>query len=121
MIQTIILQGGQGGMVSILMLAGMFAILYFFMIRPQQKKAKEEKVFQNDLKRGSHIVTTAGIHGKINEIFEDTVVIETGAGKIKFEKAAISRELTLARYSNTKAATKEVEKVEKIEKQEDNN
>jgi preprotein translocase subunit YajC len=117
MIQTIILQGGQGGMVSILMLAGMFAIMYFFMIRPQQKKAKEEKTFQGDLKRGSQVVTTSGIHGKINEIYDDTVIIETGAGKIKFEKAAISRELTLARYSKT--VVKEVEKTEKIEKSEE--
>ena len=115
MIQTIILQGGQGGFVSILMLAGMFAIMYFFMIRPQQKKAKEEKTFQADIKRGSQIVTTSGIHGKINEIYDDTVIIETGAGKIKFEKAAISRELTLARYS--KAVAKEVEKDEKTEEE----
>ncbi len=115
MIQTIILQGGQGGFVSILMLAGMFAIMYFFMIRPQQKKAKEEKTFQADIKRGSQIVTTSGIHGKINEIYDDTVIIETGAGKIKFEKAAISRELTLARYSKT--VTKEVEKDEKTEEE----
>lgn len=113
MIQTIILQGGQGGMVSILMLAGMFAIMYFLMIRPQQKKAKEEKTFQSDLKRGSQVVTTSGIHGKLNEIYDDTVIVETGAGKIKFEKSAISRELTLARYS--KSVTKEVEKTEKEE------
>lgn len=114
MIQTIILQAGQGGMVSILMLAGMFAILYFFMIRPQQKKAKEEKKFQEHLKRGSQIVTTAGIHGKINEIYDDTVIVETGAGKIKFEKAAISRELTAARYGKTiEKENKEIEKEEK--------
>ena len=62
MIQTIILQGGQGGMVSILMLAGMFAIMYFFMIRPQQKKAKEEKAFQGDLKRGSQVIVLLNKH-----------------------------------------------------------
>ena len=115
MIQTIFLQAaGGGGMMSILMLGGMFAIMYFFMIRPQKKKANEEKLFQADIKRGSQVVTTSGIHGKVNEIYDDTVVIETGAGKIKFEKAAISRELTLARYS--KNVTKEVEKTEEESK-----
>lgn len=113
MIQTIFLQAAQGGgMMSILMLGGMFLIMYFFMIRPQQKKAKEEKAFQGELKRGAQVVTTSGIHGKINEIYDDVVIIETGAGKIRFEKAAISRELTTARYNSTKATTKEVEKVE---------
>jgi len=110
MILSIFLQAESGGMMSILMLGGMFAIMYFFMIRPQQKKAKEEKNFQAEIKRGSQVVTTSGIHGKINEIYDDAVIIETGAGKMKFEKAAISRELTLARYSKT--TSKEVEKVE---------
>ena len=110
MIQTIFLQAESGGMMSILMLGGMFAIMYFFMIRPQQKKAKQEKQFHTDIKRGDQVVTTSGIHGKINEIYDDAVIIETGAGKIKFEKAAISRELTAARYSKT------TDKAEKSEK-----
>ena len=63
-----------------------------------------------DIKRGDQVVTTSGIHGKINEIYDDAVIIETGAGKIKFEKAAISRELTAARYSKT------TDKAEKSEK-----
>ena len=113
MIQTIFLQAAQGGTSMILMFGGMFVIMYFFMIRPQQKKAKQEKQFQTDTKRGDMVVTTSGIHGKINEINEDTIVIETSAGKIKFEKAAISRELTAARYGKT---TEKVEKVEKTEK-----
>ena len=112
MIQTIFLQAGAqgGGMQMILMFGGMFVIMYFFMIRPQQKKAKQEKLFQTDIKRGDQVVTTSGIHGKINEIYDDAVIIETGAGKIKFEKAAISRELTAARYSKT---TDKAEKAEK--------
>lgn len=107
MIQSIFLQAPQGGGLSmLLMFGGMFVIMYFFMIRPQQKKAKQEKQFQHELKRGDQVVTTAGIHGKINEIYDDALIIETGAGKMKFEKAAISRELTAARYNTT---TKEVE------------
>jgi preprotein translocase subunit YajC len=115
MIQTIFLQAGQGGYMSILMLGGMFAIMYFFMILPQKKKANKEKAFQADLKRGSQVVTTSGIHGKVNEIFDDAVVIETGAGKIKFEKAAISKDLTEARYG-VKTEAKAVEKVEEEKK-----
>mgnify|MGYP003451708667 FL=1 len=96
-------------MMSLVMLGGMFVVMYFLMIRPQKKKANEEKAFQNDIKRGSQVVTTSGIHGKINEIFDDAVIIETGAGKIRFEKAAISRELTMARYNNSPATAKVVE------------
>ncbi|HEY4539826.1 MAG TPA: preprotein translocase subunit YajC [Faecalibacter sp.] len=115
MIQTIFLQAGQGGYMSILMLGGMFAIMYFFMILPQKKKANKEKAFQAELKRGTQVVTTAGIHGRINEIFDDAVVIETGAGKIRFEKAAISRDLTEARYG-IKSEAKQVEKTEEEKK-----
>ncbi len=116
MIQTIFLQAAQGGTSMILMFGGMFVIMYFFMIRPQQKKAKQEKQFQTDIKRGDLVVTTSGIHGKINEIHDDAVVIETGAGKIKFEKAAISRELTAARYAKFTDKAEKVEKTEKVEK-----
>lgn len=113
MIQTILLQAGGGSKMTLIMLGGMFVVMYFLMIRPNQKKAKEEKNFQGDLKRGAQVVTTSGIHGKINEIYDDSVIIETGAGKIKFEKAAISRELTLARYNTSTTATKAVEEEKK--------
>ncbi len=110
MIQTIFLQAQGGGMMPLIMLGGMFVVMYFLMIRPQRKKAKDEKTFQDDIKRGSQVVTTSGIHGKVNEIYDDTVVIETGAGKIKFEKAAISRDLTLARYNKAVTNVTEEEK-----------
>lgn len=110
MIQTIFLQAQGGGMMPLIMLGGMFVVMYFLMIRPQRKKAKDEKTFQEDIKKGSQVVTTSGIHGKVSEIFDDTLIIETGAGKIKFEKAAISRELTLARYNKTVATVTEDEK-----------
>lgn len=90
---------GGGGMSTLLLFGGMFVIMYFLMIRPNLKKQKQEKKYQEELKRGDWVVTTAGIHGKIVEISADTVVLETGAGKIKFERAAISKELSAARYS----------------------
>lgn len=72
----------------------MIAIFYFLMIRPNQQRAKKEKAFEAALKIGDKIITKAGIHGKIAELSETTVVIETMAGKIKMEKSAISLEMS---------------------------
>lgn len=72
----------------------MFVVVYFFMIRPQQKRAKQEKEFENNLKIGDRIITKSGMHGKISEISQDTVVIETMSGKLKMERNAISMELS---------------------------
>ncbi|WP_298220746.1 preprotein translocase subunit YajC [Flavobacterium sp.] len=74
----------------------MFVVIYFFMIRPQQKRAKQEKQFESDLKVGDKIVTKSGIHGKIAELAETTIVIETMSGKLKMERSAISMELSAA-------------------------
>lgn len=72
----------------------MFVVIYFFMIRPQQKRAKQEKEFESNIKVGDKIITKSGIHGKIAEVSEGTVVIETMAGKIKMERSAISMEMS---------------------------
>ena len=74
----------------------MIGILYFFMIRPQMTRQKKEKQFQLEIKQGSKVVTTSGIHGKISEVNDKngTVVVDTTAGKITFERAAISMELS---------------------------
>ncbi len=74
----------------------MFVVIYFFMIRPQQQKLKQEKAFEAGLKTGDKIITKSGIHGKIAELAETTVVIETMSGKLKMERTAISLELTAA-------------------------
>lgn len=94
---TILLQA-QGDYSSIIMLVLMFVVLYFFMIRPQMKKQKAEKKFQEAIKKGDRVVMTSGIHGKIAEITDTAVTIETGAGKIKFDRSAVSNELTAASY-----------------------
>lgn len=97
---TIFLQGGgDQGISTMLMLGGMILIFYFFMIRPQMRRQKQEKKYQEELKRGDWVVTTSGIHGKVFELNADTVILETGAGKVKFERSAISKELSSARYS----------------------
>lgn len=77
-----------------LMFLLMFVVIYFFMIRPQQKRAKNEREFESGLKVGDKIITKSGIHGKIAELAETTVIIETMAGKLKMERSSISLELT---------------------------
>lgn len=72
-----------------------FAVFYFLIIMPQQKRAKKEKQFERDLKVGDRIITKSGIHGKIAELAEDSVVIETMSGKLKMERSAISMELSI--------------------------
>ena len=74
----------------------MFVVIYFFMIRPQQKRAKQEKEFESALKVGDKIITKSGLHGKVAELSETTVVIETMAGKLKMERSAISMEMSAA-------------------------
>ena len=74
----------------------MFVVIYFFMIRPQQKRAKAEKEFESSLKVGDKIITKSGLHGKIAELAETTVVVETMSGKLKMERSAISMEMSAA-------------------------
>ena len=74
----------------------MFVVFYFFMIRPQQKRAKQEKEFESTLKVGDKIITKSGLHGKVAELADTTVVVETMAGKLKMERSAISMEMSAA-------------------------
>lgn len=90
-------QGGGGSMQLILM-GGIILVFWLFMIRPQAKKAKEQKKFIENLVKGDKIVTIAGIHGKINKVNEDnTLDLEVSPGSyLKIEKSAISSEWTAA-------------------------
>jgi preprotein translocase subunit YajC len=74
----------------------MFVIIYFFMIAPQMKRAKKEKQFAAALKKGDRVITKSGMHGKVTELNDKdaSCVIETLAGKIKFDRSAISMEMT---------------------------
>ncbi len=82
------------GMMAFLPYLLIFAVFYFLIIMPQQKRAKKEKQFENDLKVGDRIITKSGIHGKIAELSEDSIVIETMSGKLKMERSSISMELS---------------------------
>ena len=89
-------EGGLGSLGGMLPFILMFLVIYLFMIRPQMKRQKNEKKFQSTIAKGNKIVTSSGIHGKIVDIVDsdNTLIIETGAGKIKFERSAISMELS---------------------------
>ena len=84
------------GVSSFLPLLLMFAVVYFFMIAPQMKRAKQEKKFAAALKRGDKVITKSGMHGKVVDLNDkdNSCVIETMAGKIKFDRSAISMEMS---------------------------
>ncbi len=83
---------GEGGS-TILMFVLMFVVFYLFMIRPQMKKTKEEKKFREELKKGDKVVTIGGIHAKIAEVKETTLVVDTGEGqRLRIEKSAVSKD-----------------------------
>lgn len=97
MLDSILLQapaaGGSGWMQQLFLFGGIAIVFYFFMIRPQQKKQKDQKNFINDIKKGDRIVTIGGIHGRIAEMDDETITLDVEKGaKIKFEKSAISLE-----------------------------
>lgn len=91
MTTTILLQAGGFGYQQMIMFGLIALVFYFFMIRPQMKKQKDQKKFADELKKGDKVITTAGLHGRIAEVGETTVVIDTELGsKLKFDKSAIS-------------------------------
>ncbi len=81
---------------SFLPLIAIVAVMYFFFIRPQMKKQKEENKFRSALVKGMKVVTTSGIHGKILEVEEKTILVECENCLLRFERSAISKELTAA-------------------------
>ncbi len=101
MISTILLQAAGNPIMQFLPMILIIVVFYFFMIRPQMKKAKDHKKFVEELKKGDKVVTSAGIHGKIADMNETTFLIEVEGGtKIRFDKSAIS--LDASKALNTK-------------------
>ncbi len=115
---SILLQAGSpasgGGFTFPLMMVGMIVVMYFFMIRPQQKRAKEQKKFAESTGTGDRVVTTSGIHGRIVRTNDDgTMVLEIDRNtNVTVERQAISMEMTAAynkRSANaTSSATAEI-------------
>jgi preprotein translocase subunit YajC len=108
-IQSVLLQAqpqAGGSMVSLLFMLGMIVVLYFFMIRPQAKRAKEQKKFADTIAVGEKIITTAGIHGTITRANDDgTLKLEISNGTfMTIERSAVSMEMTNAYRKKTTAA-----------------
>ena len=107
--QTVLLQAAPapgGTLMPIFLMVGMFVVMYFFMIRPQAKRAKEQKKFADSIASGEQIVTTAGIHGRINKTNEDgTIQLEISRSTfMTIDRSAVSMEMTTAFRKKTDAA-----------------
>jgi len=91
-----ILLQAKGFDTSLLLTMGAaFIVMYFFMIRPQQKKQKDQKKFTEELKKGDSVITIGGLHGKVHELDDLTVTLEVDRGtKLKFDRASVSMEST---------------------------
>lgn len=102
---TILLQaGGAGGIMGFLPMILIIVVFYFFMIRPQMKKAKDHKKYIEALKENDRVVTSAGIHGRIVEVSETTFLLDVGGGvKIRFDKSAIALDASNAQNTTSKA------------------
>lgn len=101
MIHSILLQAqAQGSNYSFYIMMGlMILIFYFFMIRPQQKKTKDQKKFIDEIQKGDNVVTVGGAHGRIAEMEGDTFILEVEkGGRIRFNKSAIAMDSTKAAY-----------------------
>lgn len=95
MLHTILLQTEGGGAAQFIMLGLIVVVFYLFMIRPQLKKSKLQRKFRESLSKGDQILTIGGIHGKVAEIKDTTVIIEVeGGNRLKVEKSAIVSEFT---------------------------
>lgn len=90
---------------NVFLIVAMVAVFYFFMIRPQQKKAKDQKKFTEEIKKGDYVVTIGGLHGRIAEIEDDAFIIEVErGGRLKYSKSAVSMESTKAAAGKKPAA-----------------
>ena len=107
MFLTLLLQAAGGAeYVQPLFLLVAAGVFYFFMIRPQQKRAADTKNFRQSLAKGSRVVTIGGMHGLIVELTDDTVVVEVDRGtKLRFDRSAIAREVGNKANTGTGADT----------------
>ena len=87
LLQTLALEQGT---LELIFFGLIFVVMYFWILRPQVRKQKKERVFREELKKGDSIITIGGIHGKIVEMKESSVVIESYSVKIQIEKSAIA-------------------------------
>jgi len=97
-----------GGLMNMLMMFGlMFAVIYFMMIRPQQKQQKQQREMLAKLERGDAVVTSSGIHGVISGVTDDVITIEIAPGvRVKVDKSAVGRRAAKAEKKDEKKEAK---------------
>ncbi len=90
---TLLLQASSGGgIMQLVFPVAIGLVLYFFMIRPQQRKTNEAKAFRESLVKGSRVVTIGGLHGQLVEVGPETVLLEVERGqRLRFDRSAIAR------------------------------
>jgi preprotein translocase subunit YajC len=94
MFSALLLQVSSEGFTSLLFPIAIGLVVYFFMIRPQQKRSNEAKKFRQELTKGARIVTIGGLHGLVVDLTDETVVVEVDRGtKLRFDRSAIAREI----------------------------
>ncbi len=94
MILDILLQADGGGLGSLLPLLLVIVVMYFFFFRPQMKKQKEERNFQKEIAKGMRIVTNSGIHGKILEVADGYIIIESENTRLKVERSSVNKQMS---------------------------
>ena len=108
--------GDPGGLASFIPIILMFAVFYFLLIRPQQKRTKEHKAMLSTLKRGDEVITAGGIFGRIQEITDEYAILDVGGAKMKVLRSSISTlSGSLAKAPDKKAAKKDEPKEAKKE------
>ena len=109
----------DSGMYSIVLLVLMFALLYFFMIRPENKRKKKAQEMRDSLKKGDTITTIGGIVGKIVMVKPDTIVIETSADRVRMELPKWAVSTTGVQSSGEEKSSKEEKKEDEVKKTEE--
>jgi len=95
--QTVLLQAGNEGMINLIFMAAIMLVAYFFLIRPQAKRAREQRSFAESLEKGMSVVTAGGIHGKITKVEDSTVTLEvSNKTYLTVERQTINMEMTTA-------------------------
>ena len=98
MVLSILLQAAGGGIMSFLPFLLIIVVMWLFFFRPQMKKQKEENKYRAEISKGMRIVTTSGIHGKVLDIKDNTLIIESENSRLRIERTAVSKELS-AQYA----------------------
>lgn len=111
--------GAAGGLGAFVPLILMFAVFYFLLIRPQQKRAKEHKNMLAAIKRGDEVVTAGGLYGRVLETADDHLIVDLGDTKVKVSRAAISAVVGSSKIVEKKSRKGEGKPEEKPEKQAD--